>query len=218
MANVIIFGIGPSAETAYFYLTHDSEHKIVAFTVDHPYLDRSSFHGLPVVAFENIETLYSPLDYQMYVSLNYRRYNKTRAQKFYEAKQKGYSLISYISSKAHYYNTPIGENCFIFENNIIQPYTTIGDNCIIWSSNMIAHHTQIGNHCFLSSNVVIAGSVIVGDYTFFGINATVGDNIKIGTHNIIGAGSLILSNTEDGDCFIAQETKKKKFRYKDRKF
>ena len=214
MAKVIIFGNSQIAETAYFYLRHDSPHDIVAFTVNQSYLTHTHFHELPVIAFEDIKTHYPPSEYSLFIPMSYRKFNKARAQKFYQAKQMGYSLISYISSKATYYNTPVGENCFIFENNVIQPYTSIGDNCILWSGNHIGHHTKIGNHCFLASHVVIGGSVTVGEYTLMGVNATLRDNITIGAHNIIGAGALLLSDTQDGDCFVAQETKRKNIRVK----
>jgi len=37
-----------------------------------------------------------------------------------EAKRKGYTLVSYISSKCnHWGDTLIGDNCFIFEDNTI---------------------------------------------------------------------------------------------------
>lgn len=52
MAKVIIFGIGQIAEIAHFYLTHDSEHEVVAFTVDKEFLNQNTFHDLPVVAYE----------------------------------------------------------------------------------------------------------------------------------------------------------------------
>ena len=40
MAKVVIFGQSQWAELAHFYVTHDSPHEVVAFTVDRDYLDR----------------------------------------------------------------------------------------------------------------------------------------------------------------------------------
>lgn len=139
-------------------------------------------------------------EYKMFIPISYKKVNKLRAEK---VKEKGYTCVSYISSKAIYYNTSIGENCFIFENNVIQPFTKIGDNCILWSGNHIGHHTIIKDHCFLASHIVV-------EYSFLGVNSTIRDNVKIGQENVIGAGSLILSNTDDKAVFSPKETEKSK--------
>lgn len=208
MAKVIIFGIGQIAEIAHFYLTNDSEHDVVAFTVDQEYIDRDSFHDLPIVPYEKLSETHPPSEYKLFIPISYKKVNKLRAEKFADAKAKGYECVSYISSKATYYNTPVGENCFIFENNVIQPYTKIGDNCILWSGNHIGHHTTIEDHCFLASHVVVSGSVTIGAYSFIGVNATIRDNVKVGKENVIGAASLILNDTEDRAVFSPKETEK----------
>ena len=208
MAKVIIFGVGQIAEIAHFYLTNDSEHEVVAFTVDKEYIQEESFHELPVVAYEELPQLYPSSEYKMFIPISYKKVNKLRAEKYADAKAKGYECVSYISSKATYYNTPVGENCFIFENNVIQPFTKIGDNCILWSGNHIGHHTTIEDHCFLASHVVVSGSVKIGAYSFIGVNATIRDNIQVGCENVIGAGSLILTDTDDRAVFSPKETEK----------
>lgn len=208
MAKVIIFGVGQIAETALYYLNHDSEHEVIAFTVDSNFLKLDKFQNLPVVSFEEIEKKYPPNEHKMFIPISYNKINKIRAKKFEEAKMKGYNFISYISSKATYYNTPVGENCFIFENNVIQPFTKIGDNCILWSGNHIGHHATIEDHCFLTSHIVVSGGVTIGEYTFIGVNATIRNNIKIGKENLIGASSLILRDTSDRSVFSSKETLK----------
>ena len=52
MSKVVIFGAGKIADEAYFYLTNDSEHEIVAFTVDESHLAKKEMFGAPVVPFE----------------------------------------------------------------------------------------------------------------------------------------------------------------------
>ena len=208
MAKVVIFGVGQIAEIAHFYLTNDSEHEVVAFTVDKEFLQVKSFHNLPVTAYAELTEKYPPTEYKMFIPISYKKVNKLRAEKFADAKLRGYECVSYISSKATYYNTPVGENCFIFEDNVIQPFTSIGDNCILWSGNHIGHHTTIEDHCFLASHVVVSGSVNIGEYSFIGVNATIRDNVTIGKENVIGASSLILSNTDDRAVFSPKETEK----------
>ena len=208
MAKVIIFGVGQIAELAHFYLTIDSDHEVVAFTVDNEFLKSDSFHNLPVVAYEGIIEKYPPSEFKMFIPISYKKVNKLRAKKYLDAKTKGYECVSYISSKTTHYNTSVGENCFIFENNVIQPFTKIGDNCVLWSGNHVGHHTTIEDHCFLASHVVISGSVTVGEYSFIGVNATIRDNIQIGKENIIGAGSIILSDTGYREVFSPKGTEK----------
>lgn len=210
MAKVVIFGVGQIAEIAHFYLTNDSEHEVVAFTVDKEFLRDDVYYDLPVIAYEDLVNHYTPDEYKMFIPISYKKVNKLRAKKFTDAKSKGYECISYISSKATYYGTPVGENCFIFENNVIQPFTKIGDNCILWSGNHIGHHSIIENHCFLASHVVISGKVIVGEYSFLGVNSTIADNVVIGKANVIGSGAIIFKNTEDNSVYSPVETEKSK--------
>ena len=197
MAKVVIFGSSEIAEMVHFYLTHDSEHEVVAFTVDENYLKADSFQGLPMVPYEKLEQYYPPDRYQLFVAISYQKVNQLRGQKYLHAKARGYSFISYISSRASYFNTPVGENCFILENNTIQPFTSIGNNCLLLGPNHLGHHCVIEDHCFLSAEVCVGGGAVIGEYTFIGLNATIRNYIKIGKENIIGAGSIVLADTED---------------------
>jgi sugar O-acyltransferase (sialic acid O-acetyltransferase NeuD family) len=210
MAKVVIFGNSENAEIAYFHLKHDSAHEIVGFTVDEAYLQAETFHGLPVVPYETLEKTYSPDEYHLFMPISYKKVNKLRASKYYNAKERGYHFISYISSKAAYYGTPVGENCFILENNVIQPFSSIGNNCILWSGSHIGHHAVIEDHCFIASQVVVSGVVTVGEYTFIGVNSTLRDNIKIGRENVIGACSVILGDTDDLAVYSPGGTEKLK--------
>lgn len=208
MAKVVIFGVGQIAEIAHFYLTEDSEHEVVAFTVDREYLSDENFHGLPVSAYETLVENYPPNEYKLFIPISYKKVNKLRAEKYMDAKSKGYECVSYISSKATYYGTPVGENCFIFENNVIQPFTKIGNNCILWSGNHIGHHTTIEDHCFLASHVVVSGNVIIGASSFLGVNSTIADNVKVGKSNVIGSNAVIFKDTEDLSVYSPSETEK----------
>ncbi|MFY9234843.1 MAG: acetyltransferase [Fimbriimonadaceae bacterium] len=203
MANVVVFGVGQMAEVAHFYLTHDSEHEVVAFTLDRDYIEDECHFGLPVIPFDEIEKAFAPSSYKMFLPISYKKVNKLRAAKYAEAKEKGYELISYVSSKATVWpNLQIGDNCFIFENNVIQPFVKIGNDVIMWSGNHIGHHTTIKDHCFLASHIVVSGSVVVEPYCFLGVNATLRDNITIATECVIGAGALITKDTEEKGVYL----------------
>jgi len=212
--NLVIFGTGQFAEIAHFYFTNDSPYRVVAFTVDADHLKKSTFLGLPVVPFETIEDSYSPADYKMFIAVAYAKLNTIRIDRYVRAKEKGYTLPHYISSRAvTWQNAPmaaphIGENSFILENQTIQPFCSIGNNTILWSGNHIGHHSTIGDHCFLASHIVVSGNVTVGDQCFIGVNATLRDGITVGSGSIIGAGALIMHDVGPGEVYKEIGTKK----------
>lgn len=207
MKKVIIFGLGNIGELAHYYLENDSDYSVCGFTVDKEFLEDDSFKGLPVIPFEEVDNVFSQDEYSMFIALSYAKMNKVREQKYIESKKKGYKIISYISSKATIFdNVKTGENCFILENNVIQPFVEIGNNCTLWSGNHIGHHSRIMDNCFISSHVVVSGGVTISNNCFLGVNSTIRDHVKIGKENIIGAGSLILSDTEDFKIYKEKET------------
>ena len=209
MSKVVLFGTGSFAENVYFYLTHDSPHEVVAFTVHQANLKETSFFGLPVVPFETLTQSHPPAEFKMYVAVGYSKLNTVRTAICAEARGKGYELITYISTKAtHWPGLKIGDNCFIFEDNTIQSYVTIGSNNILWSGNHIGHHTTIGDNNFITSHVVISGHCTVGSYNFIGVNATIRDAIRIGDSCIIGAASVIMRPCRDKEVYIVRGTPK----------
>lgn len=205
MKPIIIFGTGDIAQVAHFYLTYDSDYKIESFTVDSAYLSESEFCGLPVVAFEEVEKVYPPDKFDLFVAISYAKINKVRAEKCQQAKNKGYTLISYVSSKATTWaDLTIGENCFILEDNTIQPFVKIGNNVTLWSGNHIGHHATIADNCFITSHVVISGGVKIEENCFIGVNATLRDHITIAKNCVIGAGAVIMKDTEENGVYKPQ--------------
>jgi sugar O-acyltransferase (sialic acid O-acetyltransferase NeuD family) len=207
MKKLIIFGLGEQAELAYFYFKNETNYQIEAFTVNQEFITKDTFvDGIPIVAFEDLEKKFTPEEHDGFVAIGYRKINALRSEKFYEFKQKGYQLASFISSKATNYATSVGENCFILEDNTIQPFVKIGNNVTLWSGNHIGHHSVIEDHCFITSQVVISGGCNVGELTFIGVNSTLRDHITIGKSNMIGAGAIILSSTKDNNVFMEKST------------
>lgn len=203
--KVLIFGTGSFGEVAYYYLTKDSPYEVVAFTADKKMINKRSLFGLPIVPFENIEKDYPPDEYKMFIAIGYSGLNTVREKKYYEAKEKGYELIKYVCSKAIVWdNVEIGDNTFIFEANVIQPYVKIGKNTIIWSGNHIGHHSRIGDHVFIASHAVISGHVTIGSYSFIGVNSTIIDGIKIVDRTVIGAGALVVKDIEKSGVYVGQ--------------
>ncbi len=209
MCRVVIFGNGKFADEAYFYLTHDSPHEIAAFTVDAKYLNTSQMFERPVVPFEDVQNRYPPGDFKMFIAVGYQDLNRFRAQKYAEAKAKGYGLISYVNSQAsNFGQVAIGDACFILENTVIQPCAKVGSNVVLWSGNHVGHHASIGDHCFVAGHVMVSGSTTIEPYCFIGVNATIGHEVTIGRESFIGAGALVTKDVEPGSVYITQDTPK----------
>jgi len=209
--KLVIFGSGDIAQLAHFYFSTDSDYEVTAFTVDAAYIQDRTFCGLPVVAFENVASEYPPADYDFFVALSYSKLNAVRKEKYLAAKAQGYKLASFVSSRATVLNDgQIGENCFIFEDNTIQPFVKIGNNITLWSGNHIGHHSVIHDHTFIASHVVVSGGVEIGEQCFIGVNATLRDHIKIGDRCVIGAGALLLADAEAEGVYIGTATERSK--------
>lgn len=209
MAKLVIFGMGDVAELADFYFQHDSQHEVVAFTVDAQYVDRESYLGRPLVAFEEIATKYPPDAYSMFVSIGYSKINALRTAKVAAAEEKGYRLATYVSSRATIFpGFDAKENCFILEDNTIQPFATIGKNVTLWSGNHIGHHSSIADNCFITSHVVVSGGVQIGEGCFLGVNATFRDRVIVGRKSVIGANALVLEDLPDESVVAPRGTEK----------
>jgi sugar O-acyltransferase (sialic acid O-acetyltransferase NeuD family) len=181
---------------------------VAAFTVDQKYLKGESFLGLPMVAFEEVAKLYSPQEYKMFVAFSYARMNRTRAEKYYKAKELGYELVSYVSSRCSFLTDhPVGDNCFILEDNTIQPFVRIGNDVTLWSGNHIGHDATIDDHCFLASHIAVSGHVHIHPYCFIGVNATLRNSITIARETLIGAGAVIMKDTVERGVYLPERAK-----------
>ena len=213
MSRVIVFGVGPIAELAHFYLTHDSPHEVVGFTVDAEYLREPSFRDLPVDAFETLEDAHAPGDVSLLLPISFKRMNHVRADRVAAAKAKGYELLSYVSSRATTFpGFECGENCVILEDNTIQPFVEVGSDVILWSGNHIGHHSVIEDHVMVTSQVVISGGCRIEQHCFLGVNATIRDETVIGRETLVGAGVTILHDTEPYSVYKAADAEPAGFR------
>jgi sugar O-acyltransferase (sialic acid O-acetyltransferase NeuD family) len=208
MAKLVIFGAGDIARLAHHYFTHDSPHEVAAFVVDRAFRQGDAFQGLPLVDAEDVTDRFPPSDYDMFVAMSYAKMNAVRAEKYATMKAAGYRLVSYVSSRCSYLSqTPPGDNCFILEDNTVQPFVTIGNNVTLWSGNHIGHDVTIEDHCFITSHVVVSGWVRIGTRSFIGVNATVRNSITIAAETLIGAGAIIMKNTRPKQVYMPERAK-----------
>ncbi len=206
---LVIFGIGEIGELAGFYFEHDTPREVVAFTVDREYMAGETFCGKPVVPFEELPARYPPDRFDLFIAVSYAKLNAVRMRKYLQATDLGYALATYVSSRATVWpGFRPGDNCFILEDNTIQPFARVGSNVTLWSGNHIGHHSTIESHCFLASHIVVSGGCVIGEQSFVGVNATFHDHVTVGKRNIIAAGALIKRSTGDDELYTAAPAKK----------
>ena len=209
--QIIVFGAGEIAELADFYFTHDSGYEVAGFTVDGAYLEATEFRGRPVVAFEDVAEKFPPERYRFFVAVSYARLNAVRAEKVAAARAKGYRLVSYLSSRATVFDGfDLKDNCFILEDNTIQPFARVGANVTLWSGNHIGHHSTIEDDVFLASQVVVSGGVRIGQGSFVGVNVTIRDHVTVGRQCVLGAGALVLEDQPDFSVVAPRGTERSK--------
>lgn len=207
MADIVIFGLGDFARVARVYLDADSPHRVVAFTANERYVEESELEGLPVVPFETLLETHPPGSRSMFVAIGFSGVNRARREVYEQCRALGYELISYVNSKADYWGElAIGDNCFVFEENVIQPNVRIGNDVILWSGNHIGHDSTIEDHVFIASHAVISGNCTIGESSFVGVNATFRDGVKVAAQSVIGAGALIMKDTIEGGVYSVRGT------------
>ncbi|SDE48803.1 acetyltransferase [Sporomusa acidovorans] len=206
--DIVIVGLGEIAEIAMDYFSYDSPYKVVAFSAESSYIKDNTFLGLPIVELESITDYFSPKTYKIFVAIGYDSLNRGRARLYQKCKEKGYSFVSYISSKAFIGSeVEIGENCFILEHNVVQRKAKIGNDVTLWSGNHIGHRTVIEDHCFFSSHIAISGYCRIGSSCFWGINSCAADHVAIASDCLIGAGTVVLSDTSPGKVYRGNPAK-----------
>jgi sugar O-acyltransferase (sialic acid O-acetyltransferase NeuD family) len=200
--KLVIVGDSLFAEIAHEYFTHDSPYEVVAFSVESEFKKRDSFRDLPLVDFEALQEDYDPSEHDVYVALVYTQVNRARARLAAAAKEKGFGLASYVSSNAFVWrNVELGEHCFIFENNTLQPFVRVGDNVVMWAGNHIGHHSTVRDNVFIASHVVISGSCEIGANSFLGVNSTVVNDITLGEDCWIGPHVVLTKDVEAGSMY-----------------
>ena len=223
--GIVIFGTNDFAQLANFYLRHDPEgvkyldtgyqhnqfhprylasKKPVAFTVNRLFRTQDTFETLPIVDFESLSETHPPDKYLLFAPL---ADNALRAQAFDEGKKRGYDFISYVNSRIDTFNSVIGANCMILENNTIQPFTRIGNNVIFWSGNHLGHHSTVESNIFVASQAVISGHCHLKEGAWLGVNCCIREGVTIENNCIIGMGSVVTKHTEKSLTYVGNPAK-----------
>lgn len=200
--KLVLFGDSAFAEIAREYFEVDTHYEVVGYVVEQQYLKKDSLGGLSVTPFETMAERFDPAEHDFFAAVVYTGLNRLRTRIAAAAKAQGYKLAQYVSPRAFVWrNVKLGEHCFIFEDNTVQPFVEIGDNVVLWSGNHIGHHSKIRDNCFIASHVVISGFCDVGENSFLGVNVTVANNIIVAKDNWIGPAITLSKNTNPGELY-----------------
>lgn len=204
MERIILFGDSAGAKLAHFALSRDPNYQVVAFTVDRAYLKDATFLGLPVVAFDEVQDAFPPQQCKMFIAIYANGMNKLRAERCAQAKEKGYSLISYVHPQAIVaQDLEMGENCYISEGVVCRPFVKLEDDVLLMPGVFVGHDTVIMSHCFIGARAVIMGANVVEPFCFVGPNATVMDQHRIGSESFIGGGVVLQKDSKEKEVYRA---------------
>lgn len=205
--KIIIYGASNYAQLVHHYIQTTTYDEVVAYCVDKEYLTFNRLKGLPVIAFEEIESSFEKESHAMITAIGY---STMRARKtlFEKAKNKGYALTNYISPNANVdESATIGYNNIIMAGVHIEPFTTIGSNNVFWTSSVICHDAHVGDNCFFAAKSLIGGFSKINDGCFLGFNSTVLHNVTLEEETLVGANSLVLKNTTPFTKYIGSPAK-----------
>ncbi len=201
--KLVIFGSGNFASLAWYVLKHDSPHEVVGFTVNAAWCKTSTHHDLPLVPFESLEQYFPPAETALMVPLGWADCNRLRAARYAEAKERGYTFATYVSSRAMVWpDLNVGENSMIYEGAIVQPFAKIGTSCILRTGSHVSHHAVLGDNVFLAAHAVVAGNAVIGDRCFLGLNSTIRDGVTLAPGCVVAAGALVTADTEPDGLYV----------------
>lgn len=203
---LVIFGAGKIGEVVLHCWRQQGGREVAAVAVDAAYRKSESWHGLPLLDFEEIERSHPPGDYDLFVAIGYQELNAFRARKMEEARGKGYTLPSFRPDRSEEGGYETGDNCFVMPGAMVHPCAQLRDGVFVWSGAIVGHHSEIGSYAWVTSGANVAGNVKLGAYSFLAINSTVVDGITLGERCFIGANALVAKSADPGSVFIEKGT------------
>lgn len=213
MANnrpLVIIGNGEIAEMACEYFAYDSDREVAGFSIGAEFIKEPTLHERPVVPLDDLVARFPPASHDAFVAIGDGQLNRLRRRHFDGCKALGYQLASYVSSRAFVWrNVEVGENCFILEHNVLQPFTRIGDNVTLWSGNHIGHRSVIEDDVFMSSHVVVSGFCRIGARSFLGVNSAIAHQVQVAEDNFIAMGAMITAATEPDSIYQGNPAEKR---------
>jgi sugar O-acyltransferase (sialic acid O-acetyltransferase NeuD family) len=207
--ELVIVGNGQMAELFCSQFTHNTDYRVVGFSIGRELMTGDELLGLPLLPLEELRTQFPPESTDAFIAVGPVKNNAVRAALFDDLRRHGYRLANLISPKAVVSpDVTMGENVVVGHLSVISSWCRIGDGVVIGSTTNIGHHCRIRGHAFLAGHTVLAGSVDVGERAFIGTGVTIRDNVTIGAASVVGAGATILGDVEPNSVYAAERGRK----------
>ncbi len=202
MKNIVILGNNDFGRLLKYYIGIDDKREVVAFTVNRDYIKEDQFCDLPVVPFEDIENVYPPEQYEIMLAIGNSKMNDVRKKMYFECKEKGYTIASYIHSSCSIHTEDIGEGNILLENCLLYPYSKLGNGNLLWDHVLISHDCVVGDFNTFSSYADLCGYVKIGNNGYFGKHCILNDFMEIADYTLIGAAAYAKGKTKEYDVVV----------------
>jgi len=201
----VIFGTSVFSKLVKWYIEHDTDDRIDAFTVEKEYRKDTVFCGTPIIPFEELDNIGKPSEISVINTCGYHKMNDIRHKIFEMCLEKGYEIGSFIHPSACIKGAKLGLGNIILPDVLVSPYASIGNCNIIFNKTIIGHDCIVGNFNYFSGGVNTGGISMIGDHNFLGMNAVISDEIRVGSYNLIGAGAYVSRSVEEGGLLIVPQ-------------
>lgn len=212
--QILIYGAGTYGKIVYHDIKQFGEDvEVASFVMDEKYVYTDSLYGIPIVPFEKVDNEYPPEDYQMLVCCGYT-VMRNRKIMYDRAKDKGYKLANYISSKAILENTPLmGDNNIVLANAVIGYDGKMGSDNIIFQNVWLGHEFKIGSHSIIGFGSNIGGRAVIGNLSYISIGVTAKGRITFGDESLVGVGTNVIKDVEPFSTVVGNPAKTIGFHY-----
>lgn len=192
--NFVIYGDTHFAEEIFHIISYEGRDRVLAFTNDRSYLNRSEIQGLPVIPFDELNnTLKEP--FELLLAYGYTQMNNLREKVFNECVSAGMKVGKYISTRATCYTNDVGDGSMIWPNVYLGPGVSIGCCNIIQASCTLAHDNKMGDFNYIAPGVVVGGFASMENHCFIGLNSTIKSDVHIADYTLLGCGCNMLKNS-----------------------
>lgn len=204
---LVIFGLGDVADIAFTYFSNDSDYRVVAYTVDAAYQGRQTFHDLPVVPYDSLRTHYDPAEVALFVGVGYGDNNRVRDNLIARMHDDGWTLASYVASRANIWSASIADNCMVIDTTTLLPGAKIGSGTILWTNTVIGEYACVGASCYIGPTSFIGGYANIGDRSVVGPLAHVASYRTVGDTSFVGASARVYSDVPAGSVLLEPGSK-----------
>ncbi len=172
-------------------------------------LKQSQMMAIPYLGTdEDIINNYSPLEYDIQITLVYTSEVNLKVRRKIIEKYKNYQFHTFIAKSAlTTQHSEIGDGCVLMEKAIVN-HSIIQKNTIVNTGAIIEHNCKIGNNCFIGPGSVICGGVTIGDNTLIGAGVIIRDDVSIAPDSVIGMGSVVTTSLNKSGIYLGSPIKK----------